>query len=138
MASMTPRLIAAPSSLALLLLAPACGDDDGGENTGATCQVADDCFTDIAREDIAGEIECLDRVPGGYCTHLCETDDDCCAADGECLTGFKQVCAPFESADDKRCFLSCEAEDVGDADETVYCQDNANEAFGCRSTGGGT
>jgi hypothetical protein len=122
--------------LSICAVLAACGGDDD-ENTGAACEVADDCYDDIAREDIAGDIECLDRVEGGYCTHLCESDDDCCAVDGECLSDFPQVCAPFESTGQKRCFLSCEAEVVGDADETTFCQDNASDDFLCRSTGGG-
>jgi len=86
-------------------------------------------------------VQCLDRVPNGYCTHLCATDADCCAVPGECRTGIKQVCAPFESTGLMMCFLSCETADVaadaGTTDPTVFCQRFANAAFGCRSTGGG-
>ncbi len=125
----------------LLALTPlACGDDDG-ENTGEACSVPDDCYEDVVEEDrdmIAGEIECLDRVEGGYCTHLCETDDDCCTVDGECETDHPQVCSPFESTDLKRCFLSCEPDIIGDFEETDYCHEFANDEFGCRSSGGGT
>jgi len=87
----------------------ACGDDDndhgGGsddspEETGQQCGVADDCFIDLRGDDgIQGEAVCLDRVEGGYCTHTCATDADCCAVDGECETDLRQVCAPFENTD---------------------------------------
>ena len=114
-----------------------CGDD--GENTGSSCEIVDDCYTEVeVREDILGEIECLDRVPGGYCTHSCTTDDDCCAVDGECLTDNLQVCAPFENSTETRCFLSCEDADIGDLEENEYCAEFANESFVCRSTGGGS
>lgn len=124
-------------SIALTLSLAGCGGDDDGENVGSACEVADDCFDDIERDSILGEIECLTRVEGGYCTHLCESDDDCCAVDGECETNLPQVCAPFENSGQKRCFLSCEADVIGDEEETAFCQDHAHESFLCRSTGGG-
>ena len=139
MEPMLPRL---PFILPALLLVPlaACGDDDS-ENTGEACMVADDCYEDLSsdnRDMIVGEIECLDNVEGGYCTHQCETNDDCCVAPGECETDHPQVCSPFENESGiKRCFLSCEPEVIGDQEETAYCQEFANEAFGCRSSGGG-
>jgi hypothetical protein len=113
--------------------AAAC-DDDGGENTGTSCTAADQCYPGIDPADIQGTIVCMDRVPDGYCTHLCTADTDCCAAGGECRTGIVEVCAPFESAGQTYCFLSCE----GVADEATYCQQNVGPAFNCRSTGGGT
>lgn len=124
--------------VALLAVAGAggCDDEDGTpENTGRPCETADDCFLEL--EDPAllrGEVVCMDRVPGGYCTHHCVTDADCCAVEGECETGFPQVCAPFESTGQYFCFLSCE--DV--ADEAAWCHEGAGESFSCRSTGGGT
>jgi hypothetical protein len=128
------------SAAVILTALAACGDDD--TDTGATCDVPDDCYGDVADDDrdmIAGEIECLDRVEGGYCTHQCETDDDCCVVAGECNGDHREICAPFENESAiKRCFLACEAEDIGDQDETEYCQEFANDAFGCRSTGGGS
>lgn len=33
---------------------------------------------------------------------------------------------------------SCEAADIGDHDESTFCQEEAHPAFGCRSTGGGS
>lgn len=133
-------------TFAIPLLAAAalagCGDDDA-EDTGEACSVADDCYEDVIEEDrdmIAGEIECLDRVEGGYCTHQCETDDDCCLIDGECDDSgdHRVICSPFENESGiKRCFLACEAEDIGDLEETDYCHEFANDEFGCRSSGGG-
>ena len=119
--------------------AAACGgsEDDDGESAGEACAVPDECYEDADRDAIVGEIQCLDRVPGGYCTHLCTTDDDCCVADGEC-DGRPQVCAPFESTGMTMCFLSCEDADLEGDDPDAYCRDYAHEAFGCRSTGGGS
>jgi hypothetical protein len=80
-------------------------------------------------------------VRGGYCTHTCETDANCCAVEGECKTDLPQVCSPFESDDGMMCFLSCEADDVAadpDAeDDQHFCQRNASPDFICRSSGGG-
>ena len=84
---------------------------------------------------------CLDRVPGGYCTHICSVDTDCCAVPGECRTSYPQVCSPFESAPDKYCFLSCEDRDLADAgvvDADTFCATYAWVGFKCRSSGGGT
>jgi hypothetical protein len=111
-----------------------CGGDDD-ELAGSSCESADECYQDV--EGIRGAVQCLDRTAVGYCTHACSTDADCCAADGECPSGRKQVCAPFESTGEMLCFLSCEGSDVGDQDATEYCQEFANADFGCRSTGGG-
>lgn len=113
------------------------GDEGSPDNAGEVCEVADDCYPDVEGE-LSGEAQCLDRVESGYCTHLCETDDDCCAVEGECESDLKQVCAPFESTGLKMCFLSCEGEDVGEQDENEYCQEHAHERFICRSTGGGS
>lgn len=113
------------------------------EQTGQSCAAPTDCYPGLDAGTLKGAVQCLTRVTGGYCTHLCTTDADCCAVPGECKTGFKQVCAPFESTGQNMCFLSCEAADVtaapnaGTTDPTTYCHDFANAAFGCRSTGGG-
>jgi hypothetical protein len=131
------------------VLAAACGDDDEAddansrpEDTGAACASADQCYPDVAEGELQGDALCLDRVRDGYCTHSCEADADCCAAEGECETGLHQVCSPFESTGDMMCFLSCEAEDIdaaGDfADENEYCQRKASRDFACRSSGGGS
>jgi len=133
----------------LLVLAVSCGDDpdnddDGGSgqglsgSTGQGCSVPDDCFGDVAlRDDIQGEFTCLDRVEGGYCTHECVTDDDCCAVEGECPDGVNHVCGPFESTGLMLCFISCENEDLGGEDSDAYC-DGFHADFICRSTGGGS
>ncbi len=119
----------------LLALALACEEDDGLENVGAACEAPGECFPDVEQRDaIQGEIICLGDVPGGYCTHLCTTDADCCAVEGECETGLTQVCAPFQSTGMMMCFLSCE----NVSDDAAYCEERAHPSFGCRSTGGGS
>jgi len=146
-------------SVALLTVA-ACGDDDTGgpgggagtgnggsagrppEQTGAYCEVDDDCFPDVAEDALQGDALCLTAVRDGYCTHTCTTDDDCCAATGECKTDLPQVCSPFQSEDGMMCFLSCEDEDVDRVDdvedEQAFCQRYASSDFICRSSGGGS
>jgi hypothetical protein len=117
-------------------LTAGCGDDDDGlDNVGQSCEVADDCYAGVDHDQLSGEVICLDEVSGGYCTHLCETDADCCAAPGECdfETDLDVVCAPFQSTGEKYCFIACEGE--GQDDE--YCQTWAHPDFICRSTGGG-
>jgi hypothetical protein len=151
-----PSLTLALSCLTLAAFV-ACGGDDepsgpggptggsGGrppEQTGAACEVDDDCFLDVLDGELQGEALCLTRVRDGYCTHTCESDADCCAASGECKTSLAQVCSPFESASDMMCFLSCESEDVAAADgvdnDQEYCQRYASPDFICRSSGGGS
>jgi len=124
----------------------ACSDDPPpppAENAGNSCKVPADCYPNLDGGVVKGEVQCLDRVTGGYCTHLCTADPDCCSVSGECKTNVKQVCGPFESTGKMMCFLSCEDADIkavndpAAADSTTYCQKYANPAFGCRSTGGG-
>jgi len=119
-----------------------CGDK---EHVGAACSVPNDCYPDVSdKTKILGTVTCLTQYTGGYCTHTCNVDADCCAAQGECKTGFKQVCSPFENQPIKYCFLSCEDPDIaaspnqGTTDPTAYCQKFAGESLSCRSTGGGT
>jgi len=130
------------------------GSDSGGESgmgspepTGSTCEVAADCYAGLDTSELSGDVACIDKVEDGYCTHECEEDSDCCAVEGECRTGFKQVCAPFENTDVKYCFLSCEDEDLvaaggsggaSDIDANEYCEREAHPRFVCRSTGGGS
>ena len=93
------------------------------------------------------EVVCLDRVAGGYCTHECTGDPDCCAVPDECWSNLVQVCAPFESTGERYCFLGCEDADIADgtarvgADPSIgadeYCARYAHPSFHCRSTGGG-
>ena len=106
--------------------------------------MASQCYPGLEAGALAGEATCLSQLQSGYCTHTCQTDADCCSVPGECRTGFKQVCAPFESTGQSYCFLSCAASDVasapdaGTTDPTIYCQTWANASFTCRSTGGGS
>jgi hypothetical protein len=111
----------------------ACGSDPPA-TTGTGCTAASQCYPTLNQQDLQGAVVCMDRVTGGYCTHHCVTDADCCAVAGECHPGFPQVCAPFESTGEMYCFLSCE----GVPDEAAYCQANSNATFSCRSTGGGS
>lgn len=134
--------------LASVVAWASCGDDEDrfeetstgaglDDQVGESCAVADDCFVDIVRDDIVGDIQCLDRVDGGYCTHLCTDDDDCCAVEGECDPGDIQVCGPFESTGMMMCFISCENGDLGGEDPERHCQ-SYHPDFICRSTGGGS
>jgi hypothetical protein len=142
------RFICVGSAL-VIALAVSCDDDDRNDDdgssssgtgltdqTGEACAVADDCFATIARDDIEGEIQCLDRVDGGYCTHDCIDDEDCCAVEGECEDGQTQVCGPFESTNLMLCFISCEDADIDNLDPEEYCA-GFHADFICRSTGGG-
>jgi hypothetical protein len=140
----------------VLPLVVACGHDDGGggpppaEQTGMACSAPAQCYPGIDQTTLRGTVECMTAVPGGYCTHLCTADTDCCAVPGECRTALVEVCSPFESLSGQRCFISCEAADLaraqsqgvwglsGDASDTAYCQYFANPNFGCRSSGGGS
>lgn len=137
----TFALAAASTLIFGLLAAPSCGDDGGDgpeENTGDDCAVPDDCYRGVPHEELQGEVQCLDRVEGGYCTHFCATDADCCAVEGECDTGHPQVCGPFESTGMMFCFLSCEDTVLNGDDPDNYCNTFAHFGFGCRSTGGGS
>ncbi len=129
----------------------ACGSDSDGDDsddtatsgspepTGAACETEGECFPDVADGELVGDALCLTDVRGGYCTHTCTADADCCAAEGECKTDLAQVCSPFQSTGQTMCFLSCEAEDIpDDRDEQEYCQAEASRDFICRSSGGGS
>jgi hypothetical protein len=122
----------------------ACSSDEGGPpptNTGQACTSVKQCYPGVKDGALLGDAVCLDKVEGGYCTHFCTQDSDCCAAAGECSGNHAEVCGPFESTGDMYCFLSCEPDDyaatsITDAD--VYCETYAGAAFHCRSTGGGS
>jgi len=130
--------------LGFWLLSACSSDSDGGPgptNTGQSCASADQCYPGVKAGELLGDAVCLDKVTGGYCTHSCTQDSDCCAAAGECTGGHAEVCSPFESTPEMYCFLSCEDADLEqttlkDADQ--YCHTYAGAAFGCRSTGGGS
>ncbi len=111
----------------------ACGDDDDDSGVGSSCSVPEQCYATLS-EEVQGDPVCLTRVEGGYCTHECGSDADCCAVTGECPNGKEQVCGPFESTGMQMCFLSCEGQEDGDA----YCNQWAHRGFICRSTGGGS
>lgn len=129
--------------LLLALLGTACAEDDGneaGEQAGQACADPSECYPDVEEGDLqsggmagAAETICLGNVDGGYCTHTCEVDTDCCAAEGECDSDLPQVCGPFESTGMMMCFLSCEGVENGDD----FCANEAHPDFICRSTGGG-
>ena len=115
------------------------GSSSGGleDQTGQECAAPGDCFEGIPPADIQGEVQCLDRVEGGYCTHMCQDDTDCCAVDGECEEGTTQVCSPFESTGLEMCFIACEKDNVGSLDPDDFCADFHRD-FVCRSSGGGS
>lgn len=106
---------------------------------GQSCSAAAQCYTGIDAAALSGQVTCLTQVSGGYCTHTCSSDGDCCKVPGEC-DGRPQLCAPFESAGQMYCFLSCEAALLADAglSDTSYCATYAAATFSCRSTGGGS
>lgn len=137
------------AALGAALALSACGSDDeddgasgpntgSPEQTGSTCESPNECYPDVAEGQLLGEALCLAEVRGGYCTHTCSADEDCCAAEGECETDLHQVCSPFQATGQMMCFLSCEAGDIPDGlDEQQYCQREASRDFICRSSGGG-
>lgn len=142
-------------SAAAVAVVVACGSsNDGGasgtvEQAGQSCASADQCYPDVGEGGaLRGQVQCLTQVSGGYCTHLCAADSDCCAVPGECKSGFPQVCSPFTSTGQQMCFLSCEDADIArakqagqlpaDGDASSYCKTFASAAFGCRSSGGGS
>jgi len=111
--------------------------------TGQSCAMASDCYKGVADAgSLQGLVVCLD-LQGGYCSHECTQDTDCCAVSGECEKGIREVCAPLESNPQTYCFVSCETADLGAAsdggteDPTAFCHRVAGSTFTCRSTGGG-
>lgn len=115
-------------------------DDGSPDQVGSICAVPGDCYPDADPALVQGTVLCLDRVRGGYCTHECVDDTNCCAAQNECLTDLLQVCSPFESTGQRMCFFSCEPGDVdaaGAPDEQAFCHDQVSSEFICRSSGGG-
>lgn len=111
--------------------------------TGAACTASSQCFSDVDAAALKGTATCLTQLAGGYCTHTCTTNADCCATPNECKSGFKEICASFESSGQTYCFLSCAAADIasdpnaGTTDAAAFCQKWAGSTFTCRSTGGG-
>lgn len=133
---------------AALLAASACGGSGNSGNpqpvtqTGSACKTASTCYPNVQNKtQIKGTVTCLTQVQGGYCTHQCSSDADCCAVPGECLTKVTEVCSPFENQTQSYCFLSCEpaaVQKAGFTDANTYCQQLGNATFTCRSTGGGS
>jgi len=153
-----------------LALAAACGGGEssvsagggdsgvrGPEPAGQSCSAPAECYPGIDGGTFSGQVTCLEKVPGGYCTHTCTQDSECCAVSGECRTAVKQVCSPFENQPQQYCLLSCEDEDIaaaiaeksngdlydGGATDAgsvadAYCQSFAGSATSCRSSGGGS
>jgi hypothetical protein len=123
----------------------ACGSDNPPpliEQAGQPCTSAGQCYSEIDAAALrGGPAVCLDQVAGGYCTHTCVVDADCCAQPGECKTAYPEVCSPFESTGAKYCFLSCEDSifaGSGITDANSFCVTYAHAAFNCRSSGGGS
>ena len=129
----------------LTIVAFLCACGSSSQQVGSSCTMASQCYPLVQNQSqIHGSVTCLTQYQGGYCTHTCTSDADCCAASGECQNGFKEVCAPFENQGQMYCFLSCEAADIqsapngGTTDPTAYCQKFAGSSLTCRSTGGGS
>lgn len=129
--------------VAVLLYPLGCGgnDNNGGENAGSSCSSADQCYLNIDKTKLQGGAPVCLTVQGGYCTHLCATDADCCAVPGECQSKFPQKCGPFQSTGMRYCFLSCDpmvVQAAGYQDSASFCQGpQGSPDFTCRSTGGG-
>jgi hypothetical protein len=125
----------------LSLLGVAACSGGAAQPTGHACAQTTDCYHGLDAGALQGQVVCL-SLPGGYCSHTCTVDTDCCAVAGECPAGIKQVCAPLESNAQTYCFVSCETADIapsgdGGADPNAYCNSVAGSTFTCRSTGGG-
>ena len=130
------------ATLAIVLFTAACSEHKQ-EQVGTPCTAPAQCYPTVDAGAIRGEVICLTKYPGGYCTHRCQTDADCCAVAGECKTGFKQVCASFENQPDLYCLLSCDPADIAAAPNEgvtgtdAFCKKFAGDALTCRSSGGG-
>jgi hypothetical protein len=139
------------TALVAVLATSACSGTGGSggagpsQQVGQSCSQASQCYPGLLdAAALQGQVTCLTQLQGGYCTHTCQSDADCCAVPGECTPGFKEVCASFESSGQTYCFLSCDPNDIaaapnaGTTDPAVYCQRWASSTFTCRSTGGGS
>jgi hypothetical protein len=136
------RIASTLGSLTLIAIF-ACSNGNTTSNTGSACAKTADCYPGIDASALKGTATCLTQIQGGYCTHTCSADGDCCAVSGECPKGFKEVCASFESTGMKYCFIGCDAADIaadpnpGTTDPNAFCQKWGGATFTCRSTGGG-
>jgi hypothetical protein len=129
--------------LALMATVAACGGG-ANEQVGTACATPSQCYTNLGdASGVRGTVACLTQYTGGYCTHTCTSDSDCCAVAGECRTTHREVCASFENQPQQYCFLGCDPADIaaspngGTTDPTAYCQRFFNPSSTCRSTGGG-
>jgi hypothetical protein len=127
-------------ALLLVTWIAGCGGNDV-QGTGQACAHTSDCYANIDG-GVPGTPLCLD-VSGGYCTHTCASDAECCSVPGECDFGDRgelvQVCAPFESLGGTWCFLSCEDAILATLPEeqrATFCEDTSPDLH-CRATGGG-
>jgi len=81
-------------ALALIVALAACQSSDVSRAIGARCdrssECDDHCLTDA------------DGFPGGFCTVVCDTSDDCPASDSECVAREGGACL-FTCTDDASC-----------------------------------
>jgi hypothetical protein len=123
-------------------LAAACSGGAKAPPTGQGCMKVSDCYPGLDAGALSGMVVCL-PLQGGYCSHTCTADTDCCKVAGECPTGIKEVCSPLQSNAATYCFVSCDTADItptadGGTDPNSFCKSAANPSFTCRSTGGGS
>lgn len=106
--------------LLLLLLAPACGDDEASfEDRPATrvdgVEFASECAEDEDCGDVGAGAECCTGgkcSPDGWCSPRCESDQDC--PEGFfCIDHDGSRCF-MECADDRDCPLDWECEEKND------------------------
>jgi hypothetical protein len=128
--------------ISLVVLTSSACSSTSAPPAGHSCATASDCYSGIDAGALSGQVMCL-PLQGGYCSHTCTMDSDCCKVAGECPGGIKEVCAPLESKPQTYCFVSCDAADIvptadGGTDPNAFCRSVAGAGFQCRSTGGGT
>jgi hypothetical protein len=94
------------------------GSGSSGKTNGGyqvpTCSTAQDCYPDASSVAIfTMNPQCLTTSSGGYCTHVCSSDSDCCIWPSECPSGQHQVCVPFSSSSSNMvCAISCGSSDI--------------------------
>lgn len=92
----------------------------------------DDCFEGL---EIQGDAICFTQVEGGYCSHTCTSNADCCAVEGECDPAFDYVCTGLEERSGSFCFVACNLEGFSGGDQSIC--DAVAEGLECRNTGRG-
>ena len=143
-AKATTTLFACLGALASAIACSSSGPPRPAQPTGASCTSTVECYPGINVSTLKGTATCLTQLQGGYCTHTCTSNSDCCAVPGECPSAFPEVCSPIGSAPGTYCVLSCSSSAIamapngGTTDPNAYCQAFANPTFNCHSTGGGT